>query len=182
MTVRIIGVGAGTKDFLDQPNVLRVFIGDVANDAERDTVWVLETNLDDVPGEIVGFCVEELFAAGALDVYTVALGMKKNRPGVLLGVIAAMADVEALETILFRQTGTFGVRRHQAQRSKLRREAVTVSTPWGEVKAKRGWRAGVDIVTPEYDDCARVARAHGVALREVYDAVRRSARGLSGAG
>jgi uncharacterized protein (TIGR00299 family) protein len=78
MTVRAIGVGAGTKDFLDQPNVLRVFVGDVAGDsaAERDTVWVLETNLDDVSGEVVGFCVEELFAAGALDVYTVALGMK----------------------------------------------------------------------------------------------------------
>ena len=176
MTVRSIGRRRGEfKDFLDQPNVLRVFVGDVegGTDAERDTVWVLETNLDDVPGEVVGFCVEELFAAGALDVYTVALGMKKNRPGVLLGVIAAPAHVAALEAILFRQTGSFGVRRHQAERSKLRREAVAVATPWGEVKAKRGWREGVDILTPEYADCARVARAHGVALREVYDAVRR---------
>ncbi len=173
MTVRAIGVGAGTKDFLDQPNVLRVFVGEVegGTSAERDQVWVLETNLDDVPGEVVGFCVEELFAAGALDVYTVAIGMKKNRPGVLLGVIAALADVEAMETILFRQTGTFGVRRHKADRAKLRREAVTVSTPWGEVKAKRGWRAGLDILTPEYEDCARVARANDVTLREVYDAV-----------
>jgi pyridinium-3,5-bisthiocarboxylic acid mononucleotide nickel chelatase len=182
MTVRAVGVGAGTKDFLDQPNVLRVFVGDVEGDtsAERDHVWVLETNLDDVPAEVVGFCVEELFAAGALDVYTIALGMKKNRPGVLLGVIAVLADVAAMETILFRQTGTFGVRRHKAERSKLRREAVAVSTPWGEVKAKHGYGAGVDILTPEYDDCARVARAHGVTLREVYDAVRsHSASGAS---
>lgn len=174
MTVRAIGVGAGTKDFLDQPNVLRVFVGDVESgtSVERDQVWVLETNLDDVPGEVVGFCMEELLAAGALDAYTIPLGMKKNRPGVLLGVIAPLHAREAMETILFRQTGTFGVRRYRAERGKLRREAVSVETPWGPVKAKRGWRGGLELVTPEYDDCARLAREQGVPLREVYDAVR----------
>ena len=83
-------------------------------------------------------------------------------------MIATAATVPALEAILFRETGTFGIRRHTASRSKLRREAVTVATPWGPVKAKKGWRDGLTIVTPEYEDCARVAREHGVPLREVY--------------
>ena len=82
--------------------------------------------------------------------------------------------VEALEAILFRETETFGIRRYVVQRSKLQREAVAVETRWGPVKAKRGWRSdGFEVVTPEYEDCARVARAHGIPLREVYAAVRR---------
>jgi uncharacterized protein (DUF111 family) len=100
--------------------------------------------------------------------------MKKNRPGVLLSVIAEAETVPALEAILFRETGTFGVRRHRAERSKLRRESVTVRTQWGEVKAKRGWRGDCfEIISPEYEDCARVARQHQVPLRVVYDAARR---------
>jgi len=177
MTVERIGSGAGTKDFLEQPNVLRLFVGQSHGPRsvglESDTVWVLETNLDDVPSEVIGYTIDQLFAAGALDVFTLPIQMKKNRPGVLLSVIAGEEAVPALETVLFRETGTFGVRRHKADRAKLRREAVTVETPWGPVAAKRGWRAdGFEVVTPEYEDCARVARANGVPLRAVYDAVR----------
>ncbi|WP_439628982.1 nickel pincer cofactor biosynthesis protein LarC [Gemmata sp.] len=182
MVVEKIGHGAGTKDFLDRPNILRLMVGHAAPAAhapgspESDTVAVLETNLDDVPAEIVGYCTERLFAAGALDVFVAQVQMKKGRPGVLVSVICEPAAVPELEAILFRETGTFGVRRHTAARSKLRREAVTVETPWGPVKAKRGWRAdGFAIVTPEYDDCARVAREQGVALRDVYAAVTRRA-------
>jgi uncharacterized protein (DUF111 family) len=133
----------------------------------------LETNLDDVSPELIGYCTEQLFAAGALDVFTIPVQMKKNRPGVLLTAIAPATAVPALETILFRETGTFGIRRHTAARSKLRREAVTVATPWGEVRAKKGWRDGLELVTPEFEDCARVAREHGVPLREVFAAVTR---------
>jgi uncharacterized protein (DUF111 family) len=137
----------------------------------------LETNLDDVPAEVIGYCFEQLFAAGALDVFTTPIQMKKNRPGVLLTVLAPANVLDAVETILFRETQTFGIRRHAAQRSKLRREAVTVQTPWGPVQGKRGWREnGPSVFTPEYEDCARVAREHGVPLREVYDAVRRGAQ------
>ena len=82
--------------------------------------------------------------------------------------------VSALETILFRETGTFGVRKHTATRRKLNREPTTVTTSWGPMKAKRGWQEGLDLVTPEYEDCARVAREHGVPLREVYAAVTRA--------
>jgi len=177
MTVAKIGHGAGTKDFPDWPNVLRLLVGETANSANSDsadTVWVLETNLDDVPAEVVGYCMERLFAAGALDVYCIPIQMKKNRPGVLLSVLAEAGNVSALETILFRETATFGVRRYQVQRHKLQREPATVNTPWGPIKGKKGWRDGLNVFTPEFEDCARVAREHGVPLREVLDTVRRA--------
>jgi pyridinium-3,5-bisthiocarboxylic acid mononucleotide nickel chelatase len=175
MTVQSIGHGAGMKDFLDQPNLLRVFVGEMArtNAGQADQVWVLETNLDDVPAEVIGYCFEQLFAAGALDVFSTPIQMKKNRPGVLLSVLAPATAVDALEAILFRETETFGVRRYVVQRNKLERESITVQTRWGPVKGKRGWRDGLpDVCTPEYEDCARVARQHDVPLRQVYAEVR----------
>ncbi len=174
MTVERVGTGAGTKDFLEHPNILRLLVGEAAGAGSSDTVVVLETNLDDCTPEVIGFTTERLFAAGALDVFTFPIQMKKNRPGVLLSVIASPETAEACEAILFRETATFGVRRHTATRGKLHREGVTVDTPFGPVKAKKGWREGVEIVTPEYEDCARIAREQNVPLRSVYDAVRRA--------
>jgi pyridinium-3,5-bisthiocarboxylic acid mononucleotide nickel chelatase len=127
-----------------------------------------------VAPEVIGYCFERLLAAGALDVFAVPIQMKKNRPGVLLSVISAAETVPTLETILFRETGTFGVRRQMAVRSRLSREARTVTTPWGPVRAKRGWRDRMELVTPEYEDCARVARENNVPLRDVYAAVTRA--------
>ena len=172
MTIRTIGTGAGTKDFLDQPNILRIFLGDTAVSA--NAVTVLETNLDDCTPEVIGFTIELLLAAGALDVFAVPIQMKKLRPGTLLTVIAEESKVAGLETILFRETGTFGIRRTRAERTILDREAIAIPTPWGDVKAKRGWRDGHEIVAPEYDDCARVARKHNLPLRVVMDSVRRA--------
>ncbi len=178
LVVERIGHGAGTKDFPDWPNVLRLLIGenrlakDSANPAESDTVWILETNIDDVSGETIGYCFDRLLAEGALDVYCTPIQMKKNRPGVLVGVIATADKVRDMEQILFRETGTFGIRRTQAQRSKLSREASSVATKWGAVKGKKGWREGVAVFSPEYEDCVRVAREHSIPLREVYEEVR----------
>jgi pyridinium-3,5-bisthiocarboxylic acid mononucleotide nickel chelatase len=177
MTIERIGCGAGKRNPIEQPNILRVFIGESVTDGgagESDTVVVLETNLDDVSPEVVGYSFERLFAAGALDVFTTPIQMKKNRPGVMLTVLAESRDVATMETILFRETGTFGIRRYSATRSKLNREQVTVATPWGPVRAKKGWRGEFAIVTPEYEDCARVAREHGVPLRDVYAAAGRT--------
>jgi uncharacterized protein (TIGR00299 family) protein len=177
MTVERVGHGAGTKDFLDRPNILRLLVGNAnasAGSPETDTVVVLETNIDDAAPEIIGYCFERLFAAGALDVFAMPIQMKKTRPGVLLSVICEPAKVAELEAILFRETATFGIRRHTTQRSKLQREAITVDTPWGSVKAKRGWRAdGFEVITPEYEDCARIAREQNIPLRTVYAAVQR---------
>jgi len=178
MTVERIGLGAGTRDLLEQPNVLRLFVGEAeteANPAERDQVWMLETNLDAVPAEVIGYCFEELFAAGALDVFSTPIQMKKNRPGVLLSVLAPEEAIGMLEAILFRETGTLGIRRYAVRRDKMQREQVTVQTPWGPVRGKRGWRDGErSVFSPEYEDCARVARQHGVALREVYAQLQRN--------
>jgi pyridinium-3,5-bisthiocarboxylic acid mononucleotide nickel chelatase len=186
MAIEQVGHGAGSKDFPEQPNVLRIFVGSSSplplysggegpgvRGLDADTVMILETNLDDIPGEIVGYCFEQLFAAGALDVWTTPIHMKKNRPAVMLSVMGTQANLAELETILFRETRTFGIRRHLAMRHKLHRETVTVQTPWGPVKAKRGWRDGQDaVVTPEYEDCARIAREAKVSLREVMDFVK----------
>ena len=176
MTIEQVGHGAGQRELLEQPNVLRLFVGQAHGlrpvGVERDQVWVLETNLDDVPAEIVGYSAERLFAAGALDVFSTPIFMKKNRPGVLLTVLAPDSAVMALEEILFQETSTFGIRRYAVERHKLQRQATTVATPWGPVQGKLGWLEGrTPVLTPEYEDCARVAREQGVPLREVFQTV-----------
>ncbi|MFM7149809.1 MAG: LarC family nickel insertion protein, partial [Gemmataceae bacterium] len=169
MRLQAIGHGAGMKDFLEQPNLLRVFLGESTSaDPGSDQVWHLETNLDDVPGEWIAFAFEQLFSAGALDVFTIPATMKKNRPAVLLNVLVSDAHRSAVEQVIFRETRTFGIRRHLVHRSKLHREEVTLQTPWGPVRGKHGWREGLDVITPEYEDCARIARQHRIPLREVY--------------
>jgi uncharacterized protein (DUF111 family) len=169
MTVERIGQGAGRRDLKEQPNLLRIFVGTAEVSAERDQVWMLETNLDDLPAEVVGYCYEQLLGAGALDVFSTPIFMKKNRPGVLLSVLAPEERLPALEEILFRETSTFGIRRYPVSRHKLQRKACTVTTPWGAVQGKLGWLEGrPPVFAPEYEDCARVARQHGVALREVF--------------
>jgi uncharacterized protein (TIGR00299 family) protein len=179
MTVERIGHGAGTRDLSEQPNILRVFVGTAVAPAAcglaTDQVWVLETNLDDVPAEVVGYCYDLLFAAGAVDVFTVPIFMKKNRPGVLLSVLCPESALAAVEEVLFRETTTLGVRRYPATRHKLHRKEQTVQTPWGPVRGKLGWREGqAPVFAPEYDDCARVAREQKIPLRQVYEAARRA--------
>jgi uncharacterized protein (DUF111 family) len=177
MTVERIGHGAGRREFVEQPNLLRLFVGTVAEEsgAEADQVWILETNLDDLPAEVIGYCYDLLLAAGALDVFSTPIFMKKNRPAVLLSVLAPESVLPALEEILFRETATFGIRRYPVIRHKLQRRPGTVDTPWGPVQGKLGWREGrPPVFTPEYEDCARVAREHGLALREVYAGVQRA--------
>lgn len=172
MTIETIGIGAGRKDFLEQPNVTRLFLGMAAGSnplgALEDEIVVLETNLDDVAGETIGYTLERLFAAGALDAFTIPIAMKKNRPGVILTVLAPPEKSLSMEEILFRETRTFGIRRRLAQRHTLHREAAEVDTPWGKIRGKRGWLlGGAKIFTPEHDACAEIARVHGVPLHEV---------------
>ena len=183
MTIESIGYGAGTRDLPGRANVLRIFVGTsieppmAAGSAETDRVYVLETNLDDVSAEIVGYTKQRLFDAGALDVFTTPIQMKKDRPGVILSLICSPADVDALESILFDETGTFGIRRHLVERSKRARQEHTVETVWGPVRGKLGYRTADGgrsgdraLFTPEFDDCAQLAAQHGVSLRDVYRA------------
>ncbi len=176
MRIEAIGLGAGTRDLAEQPNVLRVFVGTTVDAAaDTDRVWVLETNLDDLPGEMIGYCVEQLLAAGALDVFTTPIGMKKNRPGVLLSVLCSESSIGQMEEIMFRETATFGIRRYATTRSKLERRSHEVATPFGPVAGKLGWRSGrPPIFAPEYESCRRVAAERGVPLRDVYAAAVRA--------
>ena len=176
MSIHSIGLGAGTRELPDQPNILRLFVGESATPVGSDRAWVLETNLDDLPGEVVGYATTQLLAAGALDAFVTPVLMKKNRPGVVLSIICDEAKIPALEEILFRETTTLGIRRYPVSRHKLNRKPATVDTPYGPVQGKLGWLDGrPPTFSPEYDDCARVAAAQGIALREVYRAAHEAA-------
>lgn len=171
MTIESIGLGAGTKDLPTQANILRLFVGTIELPSGADRVWVLETNLDDLPGEVVGYTTEQLMAAGALDAFVTAIQMKKNRPGVMLSVICEEPRILDLEAIIFRETTTLGIRRYPVSRHKLRRKSVQVETKYGVIRGKLGWIDGrPPAFSPEHDDCARAAATHQVALREVSEA------------
>lgn len=174
ITVDTIGYGAGTRDFDDRANVLRILIGESrAAAGSSDSVMLLETNLDDATGEMIGYTKRALLSAGALDVYTTPIQMKKDRPGVMLSVIANPDDVASLETILFNETSTFGIRRQLIQRSVRQRMTYTVETDFGPIQGKLGWRPDEPaIFTPEYDDCAEIAKAHDLPLQDVYMAAK----------
>ncbi|MFV0446823.1 MAG: nickel pincer cofactor biosynthesis protein LarC, partial [Planctomycetaceae bacterium] len=142
MTIETIGYGAGTKDFRDRANVLRLIVGETIETPQRDIVMLLETNLDTVSGEVLGHTKRQLMSAGALDVYSTAIQMKKDRPGVMLSVLCRPESADSLENILFSETGTLGVRRSQMERAKQSRAACTVHTEWGPVEGKIAWRPG----------------------------------------
>ncbi len=171
MVIETIGLGAGTRELEGQANILRLFVGTVDLPASADRIWVLETNIDDLPGEIVGFTMTRLMDAGALDAFVTPIQMKKNRPGVMISVLCDEPRIGSLEEILFRETSTLGVRRYPVSRHKLKRQNIEVETRFGRVKGKLGWVGDrPPSFSPEYDDCARVAALHAVSLREVYDA------------
>jgi hypothetical protein len=172
MTIERIGYGAGQRDLPQQANVLRLLVGETSDAAQTgDTVWVLETNLDDTSGEVIGHCLAQLWDAGALDVYTTAIQMKKNRPGVKLSILCHMEKIAALEAIVFRETGTLGIRRWPAARHVLPREMRQVATAWGPVDGKLGRLDDGSVhFAPEYESCRRIAAEHRVPLREVYAA------------
>jgi hypothetical protein len=171
MTVSAIGYGAGFTDLEGQPNVVRVMIGESADKvscANDEEISIIEANLDDMNPQIYGYVQEKALLAGALDVYTTALQMKKNRPGTLLTILCKPEDTEALMSLIFAETTTFGVRSHRAQRRALPREWVNVSTSYGSVRIKLS-RSNGDILhaTPEYDDCRKLAVESQVPLQQV---------------
>ena len=170
MTIDRIGYGAGQKDLEEQANLLRLLVGHSDDGPAAEQLTVLETNLDDISGELIGHTTSRLWEAGALDAYTTAIQMKKNRPGVTLSVLCTSDRAAALEAILFRETTTLGVRSWTVQRRKLRREACQVDTPWAKVVGVLAWMdANTGRFSPEFESCRRVAAEHGVSLKEVYE-------------
>jgi uncharacterized protein (TIGR00299 family) protein len=171
-----IGFGLGTRENKTRPNVLRAILGEAqtgssAHDWETDTIAVLETNIDDMNSEILGHFVEQAFATGALDVFHTPIQMKKNRPGVLLTVLCAEADADKFSEMILRETTSLGVRRHLAERRKLKREFTKVQTPYGEVTVKVGRLDGKIIqAAPEYESCNKLAAKANVPLKAIYAA------------
>lgn len=175
MTIERIGYGAGQRELTEQPNLLRLFVGEGADAMGQEQVWVVETNLDDMTGELIGYCTTKLWEAGALDVYTTAIQMKKNRPGVTLSVLCQSADLAKMEKVLFRETTTLGVRRWPVSRHKLERSAHTVQTEFGPIEGKLGWIAGqAPSFSPEFESCSRVAKEKNVPLKQVYEAAQKA--------
>lgn len=169
MQVQGIGCGAGTKDLAARANILRLVVGESTAEPTHDEVTLLETNVDDATPEILGYAQRKLLAAGALDVYATPIQMKKDRPGVMLSVICTPDDADEMESILFTETPTLGIRRQQIRRTLRNRTTYSVDTEWGPVKGKVGWREGeAAVFSPEYEECARIAEAYDVPLREVY--------------
>ena len=158
------GFGAGDKDFPAQANVLRVLIGERTSATESTTIAVLEANIDDATPQILGYAMERLLDAGALDVTLTPTFMKKNRPATVLSVIAAPDLTEGLAQILFAETTTLGIRISEAQRRVLPRQVQEVETPYGVIRVKY---SDTGTFTPEYEDCRKAAQEHGVPLRVV---------------
>ena len=180
MQLDAVGCGAGTRDDGQVPNLLRVLLGRRSDEGETDTVVEMSANLDDCTGEVVGSAIEKLLAAGALDAWAAPITMKKSRPGWLLAALAAPADAEAIEGVLFAETTTFGVRKRACRRSKLARRHETVETPYGPVRMKVGSRGGRDMTaSPEFADAQSAAEAHGVPLKDVLAATMAAWRGMA---
>ncbi len=163
MKIAAIGYGAGDNDFAEQANVLRIFVGEPSAAVEATTVAVIEANIDDSSPQVLGYAVERLLEAGALDATLEPLEMKKGRPGSLLRVITLPEQRMALADIIFHETSTLGLRVYMAERVVQARRWVEVETPHGKVRVKVAERS----FAPEYEDCRALARATGVALKEI---------------
>ena len=164
MTTEAIGYGMGKKDF-ERANCLRAFLGE--SEGQREEITKLECNLDDMTGEDIGFAAEQLFKAGARDVYTQAIGMKKSRPGVLLSVICLPEDADRLAAVMMKHTTTLGIRRQDMSRYALNRGIETLKTPYGPVRVKNASGMGVQRRKAEYDDLAALAEQYGLSLNEL---------------
>lgn len=175
MKIENAGYGAGTRDFPEHPNLLRLTIGESAADganpapnASNDRITVLEANLDDLSPQVLAYAMERLLAEGALDVFTIPVQMKKSRPGALLTVLARTEDANRLAKTIFAETTTLGVRRREEQRQTLSRRWETVATTWGPVRIKiANMNGSVSNYAPEFEDCRTLAEAQHVPLRTV---------------
>jgi uncharacterized protein (TIGR00299 family) protein len=171
-----VGYGAGSKDFADRPNVLRLMLGERTQSYEADEMVEVEANIDDLNPQIYEHVVERLFEAGARDVTLTPTIMKKGRPAVTVAILAEPSARERIAAVLFAETSTIGLRYHPVARLKLAREINEVDTRWGRVHVKVSRGGDVVTLSPEYEDCKRLAREHHVALRTILEEAQAAAR------
>lgn len=169
MAIENVGYGVGSRTLADRPNLLRILIGQEQGAANEETVVILESNLDDTNPEWLGFLMERLFEAGALDVVFSPGYMKKNRPAVLVQVVAKPHDKDRLMGLLFSESTTLGVRFHHIQRRILERSSTEIDSPWGSMKVKKVFRPdGSFQLLPEFEECRRIAKEKGLPLKDIY--------------
>lgn len=171
MKINKIGWGCGTKD-LKIPNVLKVLCGTI--EENQDEILVIETNIDDCSGEILGFTMEQLFAQGALDVFFTPIFMKKNRPAYRLSIACHPQQLKAMQDVIFKHTTSIGLRYRREQRTILNRQNTAVMTPFGEVRGKVIDFDGSRYVYPEYEDVKAIAQKQGLSIRDVFDICRQA--------
>jgi len=169
MTIDRVGYGVGSRTLADRPNLLRILIGNDIDKQRSETVVVLESNLDDMSPELLGYLMDSLFDAGAKDVSFSHIQMKKNRPGIQLQVVGQPEDKERLTGVIFRESTTLGVRISYSQRAVLQRGELMVDSPWGKMRIKKVINQdGGTVLLPEYEECRRIAKENDLALRDVY--------------
>ena len=177
MKTNVIGYGAGSKDFSDSPNLLRIMIGEGYSPSEQDSITVIESNIDDMNPQFYDHIMNRIFDAGALDVFLTPIIMKKNRPAVKITLLSDNDNVNKLADILLKETTSFGLRMYKTERIKLEKEIKTVKTEYGSTKVKIGKKNGKIInIAPEYEDCKRIANERGISIREVYEKVKSATR------
>ncbi|MDR0522000.1 MAG: nickel pincer cofactor biosynthesis protein LarC [Planctomycetaceae bacterium] len=195
MTIQSTGVGAGSRDLEQQANILRILVGElpvgngqrmghfadhqydymmdtepVQHPIRNEVVWIVETNIDDMTGELAGHCVDRLWTLAPLDVWITPVQMKKQRPGITISVMCRQDQISPVEMMLFAETSTIGIRRYPAERSVLHREPDRIKTVWGEVDAKRSYLPdGTERVTPEFESVKRLAAAKGIPVAKIMD-------------
>jgi pyridinium-3,5-bisthiocarboxylic acid mononucleotide nickel chelatase len=176
MKIEKAGYGAGSREFPDHPNLLRLTMGEAEAGTKNESsstntheiITVLEANLDDLSPQVLAYAMERLLAEGALDVFSAPVQMKKSRPGALLTVLSKQQDANRLTKTIFAETTTLGVRSREERRQTLSRRWQTVNTAWGPVRIKiANMNGSVSNYAPEYEDCRTVAEAHSVPLKEV---------------
>jgi pyridinium-3,5-bisthiocarboxylic acid mononucleotide nickel chelatase len=179
MTIKQIGLGAGNLN-LTIPNILQAWLGFIPDSNQSnqtspyiEKISVLETQIDDLNPQAIGFLYDALFDVGALDVFTQAIGMKKSRPGILLTVICNLDKCDRIQEVLFRETTTLGIRISIQERTTLKREIQTIQTEFGSVNVKIAWQGEennktITNIQPEYEDCAELARKHNIPWREIH--------------
>jgi uncharacterized protein (TIGR00299 family) protein len=168
MSIERVGYGAGERDHPSTPNVLRILVGRAAARSSLHRVSVIECEIDDMNPQLFGTVMERLYAAGALEVFYAPVQMKKNRPGTLMTVVAPPELRPTLADLIFRETTTIGLRYQEVDRDCLEREIVPIETPVGPVRFKVAWRDGRIVnAVPEFDDCARLAAAGGLSVKDV---------------
>jgi uncharacterized protein (DUF111 family) len=166
--VKEIGYGAGTMEFAELPNLLRIMIAGLPEEYGRDELVMVETNIDDMNPELYPYVIELLLKEGANDAFLVPVIMKKGRPGILVSALVDRSRIDAITNVLFTQTSTIGVRILPVGRKKLSRQARELETPLGRARFKVVQFGGKEKLLPEYEECRRLAQERNIPLIEVY--------------